>query len=60
MQLGPEQVLVAAYVRFRRKLSVQEIESAIARIEDGIRKAEPTIARIFIEADSLKASSSNK
>jgi cation diffusion facilitator family transporter len=54
MQLGPEQVLLTVNIRFRRGLDVQELEAAIARLEDRIKKAERTIERIFIEADSLR------
>jgi cation diffusion facilitator family transporter len=54
MQLGPSEVLLAVDIRFRRGLDVPELELAIDRIEDSIKKRDPMIARIFIEADSLK------
>lgn len=54
MQLGPDQVLLTVDIRFRRGLDVQELESAIDRLEDRIHDADPTIYKIFIEADSLK------
>jgi cation diffusion facilitator family transporter len=54
MQLGPEQVLLAVDIKFRRGLDVQQLESAIDRIERNIRNAEPSVQRIFIEAESLK------
>ena len=54
MQLGPNQVLLTVDIRFRRGLDVQQLESAIDRIENQIRQQEPRIERIFIEADSLK------
>jgi cation diffusion facilitator family transporter len=54
MQLGPDQVLLTVDIKFRRGLDVQELEAAIDRIENRIREAEPTIGRIFLEADSLK------
>lgn len=54
MQLGPDQVLLTVDIRFRRGLDVQQLESAIDRIESQLRQQEPRIARIFIEADSLK------
>ena len=54
MQLGPNQVLLTVDIRFRRGLDVQQLESAIDRIENRIRQQEPRIERIFIEADSLK------
>ena len=54
MQLGPEQVLLTVNLRFRRGLDVQQLESAIARLEERIKEKEPTIERMFIEADSLR------
>src|SRR5216684_3479716 len=55
MQMGPDQVLLTVDIRFRRGLDVQQVESAIDRLEARIRQPEPTIERIFIEPDSLKA-----
>lgn len=54
MQLGPNQVLLTVDIRFRRGLDVQQLESAIDRIESQIHQQEPTIEKIYIEADSLK------
>ena len=56
MQLGPDQILLAVDVKFRRPLDVQQLESIIDRIEALIRQQEPTVVRVFIEADSLKDS----
>jgi cation diffusion facilitator family transporter len=53
MQLGPNQVLLTVDIRFRRPLEVQQLEAAIDRLENRIRQAEPTIERIFIEAESF-------
>ena len=58
MQLGPDQVLLNVDIRFKRNLSVQELELAIDRIEKNIHQADPTVHRIFIEVDSLKNASS--
>ena len=55
MQLGPDQVLLAVDIKFRGGLSLDELESAIDRLEQKIREAEPTIQRIFIEAESLRS-----
>jgi hypothetical protein len=41
-------------IRVHRGLDVQALESAIDWIENRIRHEEPTIRRIFLEADSLK------
>jgi len=56
MQLGPEQVLLTADIRFRRGLTVEKLESAIARLETHIRQKEPTIKKMFLEPDSLNRS----
>ena len=56
MQLGPDQILLAVDVKFRRRLDVSQLESIIDRIEGRIRQEEPTVAKVFIEADSLKGS----
>jgi cation diffusion facilitator family transporter len=54
MQLGPEQVLLAVALRFHVNLRVRELETTIDRLEQKIRRQEPEIKRIFIEAESLK------
>ncbi len=56
MQLGPDQVLLAVDVKFRPDLTVQVLESIIDGIEACIRKQEPAVVRVFIEADSLRES----
>ncbi len=56
MQLGPDQVLLTADIRFRRGLTVEKLESAIARLETHIRQKEPTIKKMFLEPDSLNRS----
>lgn len=53
MQMGPDQVLLTVEIRFRRGLDVQQVESAIDRLEARIRQQEPTIQKILIEPDSL-------
>jgi divalent metal cation (Fe/Co/Zn/Cd) transporter len=54
MQLGPYEVLLTVDIRFHPGLDVRQLESAIDRIEARIREQEPSIKRIFIEADSLR------
>lgn len=54
MQLGPEQVLLNVDIQFRGNLNLQQLESAIDRIEAHIRKEQPSVQRIFIEAESFK------
>ena len=53
MQLGPSEVLVNLAIEFDRELSAGDVQRAIRRIEDGIRRAFPEVRRIFIEASSL-------
>jgi cation diffusion facilitator family transporter len=54
MQLGPDQVLLAADIKFCDGLNVEQLEAAIDRIETGIRREEPAVARIYLEAGSHK------
>lgn len=54
MQLGPDQVLLTVEIQFRRNLSIEQLEATIDRIEKRIREEEPSIQRIFIEAESFK------
>jgi cation diffusion facilitator family transporter len=56
MQLGPNQVLLTVDIRFRRDLSLDQLESVIDRLEKKIREQEPSIERIFIEAESFTRS----
>ena len=44
-------------IPFKRRLNLQELESAIERIENRVRESEPMIERIFIEAESFKRTS---
>lgn len=60
MQLGPEQVLLTVNIQFRRKLTLEQLESAIERIEGRIRREQPSVQRIFIEAESFKPDTSSK
>jgi divalent metal cation (Fe/Co/Zn/Cd) transporter len=57
MQLGPSQVLLTVNIQFKRRLNLQELESAIERIESRVQQSEPMIQRIFIEAESFKSTS---
>lgn len=55
MQLGPEEVLLAASVQFRRGLRIDEVEQAIARIETAIASANPVIRHVYFEASGLRS-----
>ncbi len=51
MQVGPHRALLTVEIRFRRTLDIQQVESAISRIKSRIMEQEPTMERIFIDAD---------
>jgi divalent metal cation (Fe/Co/Zn/Cd) transporter len=53
MQLGPEQVLLTANIRFQRELDVEQLEQVIHEIETRIRSEEPRIGQIFLQPDPL-------
>jgi len=55
MQLGPEEVLLAASVQFRRGLHIGEVDQAIARIETAIAAANPVIRHVYFEASGLRS-----
>ena len=54
MQLSPDQVLLAVAIRFHHGPSVRDLEVTIDRLERRIQSEEPTVKRIFIEAEALK------
>jgi divalent metal cation (Fe/Co/Zn/Cd) transporter len=54
MRLGPESSLLTAAVRFQRKLNLDQVEQAIARLELAIKQAYPTIAHLYLESGALK------
>ena len=53
MHFGPQDVLLALDVRFKKHLKAEEIAAAIDRIESKIRAQHSEIKHIFIEAKSL-------
>jgi divalent metal cation (Fe/Co/Zn/Cd) transporter len=55
MHLGPEEVLLALSVDFAGDLSADQVEAAIARMEQAIKERYPEIRRVFIEAQSWRA-----
>lgn len=55
MHLGPEEVLLALSVDFAGDLSADQVEAAIARMEQAIKQRYPEIRRVFIEAQSWRA-----
>jgi len=55
MQMGPQDVLLAASVQFRRGMRIDEVEKAIARLEQAIAAQHPTIRHVYFEASALRA-----
>ena len=56
LHFGPQDVLLALDIRFKKQLRAEEIAAAIDRIEREIRAQHPAIQHIFIEAKSLRKS----
>jgi cation diffusion facilitator family transporter len=54
MHLGPEDILVNLDINFANGLSTDEVEAAIDRVEQAIRKEVPAVKKIFVEAESRK------
>ena len=51
MQMGPQEALLTAEIRFLRSLNIQQIESAIGRIKGRVREKESALQRIFIDPE---------
>ena len=56
MHLAPKQILVNAHVNMRPGLTTDEIEQTIGEIEELIKRAEPKVHNIFLEAAPGSAS----
>ncbi len=50
MHLAPKQILINSHVSLRDDLVTDEIENTIEEIEDLIKRAEPKVEMIFLEA----------
>jgi cation diffusion facilitator family transporter len=50
MHLAPKQILINAHVKLRPDLRTDDIERSILEIEDRIKRAEPKVEMIFLEA----------
>jgi cation diffusion facilitator family transporter len=50
MHLAPKQILVNSHVNLRNELTTDEIEQTIGEIEASIKRAEPKVYNIFLEA----------
>ncbi len=56
MQMSPDEVLLNMDIQFRRDLSADALIAAIDRIEAAIRKQHPSVSRIFLEVEAVRAS----
>lgn len=52
MQLGPDELLLAAHLYFRRDASIYEIEDQLDEIEEALTRRVPSLRRIFLEAEN--------
>jgi cation diffusion facilitator family transporter len=55
MQLGPDDVLLTAAVRFKRGMRIDEVDLAIARLERAVAEFDPAITRVYFEAAALRS-----
>ncbi|MFL6672234.1 MAG: cation diffusion facilitator family transporter [Massilia sp.] len=55
MQLGPDEVLLAAVVQFNRGMRIDEVEQAIEQLERKVESAFPTIHHIYFESGALRS-----
>jgi divalent metal cation (Fe/Co/Zn/Cd) transporter len=55
MQLGPDEALLTASVQFRRGMRIDEVEGAIARLEQAVSAAYPQIRHIYFESGALRS-----
>jgi cation diffusion facilitator family transporter len=53
MHLGPHEILVNADLQFGESLSSKELVATIERIEDRLKREQPQVSRVFIEASSI-------
>jgi cation diffusion facilitator family transporter len=55
MQLGPDDVLLTAAVQFRRGMRIDEVETAIERLEKAVTALNPSIQHIYFESAALRS-----
>lgn len=53
MHFGPQEVMVAINVEFKKELKAVDIEKAVDKIENEMYTKHPEVKRIFIEAESI-------
>lgn len=60
LHMGPEFILVNISVDFADDLLADDVEEAVAHIDDQIKRSYPNVKRIFIEAESRNARHTRK
>lgn len=53
MHFGPDQILVNAQIEFADRMTSDDLEEAVDRIESAVRSEYPQVKRIFVELESL-------
>jgi cation diffusion facilitator family transporter len=56
MQLGPDDILLTAAVRFKRGMTIDAVEHAIDRVERAVNAHNPAIHTIYFESAALRSS----
>ncbi|MDL2354813.1 MAG: cation diffusion facilitator family transporter [Pseudomonadota bacterium] len=56
MQMGPDEILLTAAVQFRRGMRIDEVEHAIARLEQAVRAHNPAVHNLYFESAALRSS----
>ena len=56
MQMGPDEVLLTASVQFKRGMTIDAVETAIAQLEQKVNTAFPSIKHIYFESGALRSS----
>lgn len=54
MQLGPDELLLAAHLYFKRDLSIYDMEDRLDELEAELTRAVPALKRIFLEAENAE------
>ena len=55
MHMGPHYILVNLSVDFVDTATAEQIETAIAKLDRGLKESLPRVKRVFVEAEARKA-----
>ncbi|MDB5933715.1 MAG: cation transporter, partial [Massilia sp.] len=56
MQMGPDEILVTASVKFKRGMTIDQVENAIERLENRVRAHNPAVRNLYFESAALRSS----